>query len=208
MNCTSGEWITISSLSWHMIRNHHSWINTGPYKLDVVKLIRVLGMTNLGIREVVTSSSSSSDERPYNYRVDLKRMKDNHRQKLLNDCKEMSAPEKALQDLMTSMKQSSSVKSDNTSTSTTINNLSTPATSIASGVESKNQTSTSGGVNDTNKPCGNIQCNGLGSRRCTQCKILYYCSKECQKIHWDLGHKLKCKTRTSIPSIPATTIIS
>ena len=29
--------------------------------------------------------------------------------------------------------------------------------------------------------------------RCSSCKIYYYCSSECSKIHWGQGHKQQCK---------------
>lgn len=31
-------------------------------------------------------------------------------------------------------------------------------------------------------------------KKCEGCKLLYYCSKECQKRHWDDGHKRECKS--------------
>ena len=30
-------------------------------------------------------------------------------------------------------------------------------------------------------------------QKCTRCKVLQYCSKECQKEHWMLVHKSQCK---------------
>jgi len=28
--------------------------------------------------------------------------------------------------------------------------------------------------------------------RCASCKVVHYCSKECQRIHWKAGHKIDC----------------
>lgn len=35
--------------------------------------------------------------------------------------------------------------------------------------------------------------------KCSRCKCVYYCSKECQKSHWK-AHKPKCKTTSEIPA--------
>lgn len=46
---------------------------------------------------------------------------------------------------------------------------------------------------------GMIQCEfcfakGNNLSKCGNCKIMYYCSKECQKEHWKKVHKYCCKT--------------
>ena len=33
-------------------------------------------------------------------------------------------------------------------------------------------------------------------RRCAQCSLVQYCSKDCQKTHWKQGHKESCKKNT------------
>ncbi|KAJ2921018.1 hypothetical protein H1R20_g16078, partial [Candolleomyces eurysporus] len=48
-------------------------------------------------------------------------------------------------------------------------------------------------------PCANVQpklrsaCDGLGKMACSDCKLVSYCSKDCQKDHWKL-HKRDCKS--------------
>ncbi|KAG2008144.1 hypothetical protein CC2G_013606 [Coprinopsis cinerea AmutBmut pab1-1] len=47
-------------------------------------------------------------------------------------------------------------------------------------------------------PCANVQvhlykaCEQLGTRACTGCRLVSYCSKECQQQHWKV-HKQDCK---------------
>jgi hypothetical protein len=43
------------------------------------------------------------------------------------------------------------------------------------------------------KPC--TQCGELFPKlhRCTRCKAVSYCSKQCQVAHWKAGHKQVCK---------------
>jgi TPR repeat protein len=49
--------------------------------------------------------------------------------------------------------------------------------------------------------CANINCDkkevepGL-FKRCGRCQRVSYCSRDCQKEHWKLGHKAVCKTQT------------
>ena len=43
-----------------------------------------------------------------------------------------------------------------------------------------------------NKICGNLNCMKPGDRRCSRCKKMFYCSKECQKSEW-LEHKKDCQ---------------
>ena len=38
--------------------------------------------------------------------------------------------------------------------------------------------------------CGN-SCGQQGTKRCSKCQTVYYCSKECQKAHWKI-HKKGC----------------
>ena len=38
--------------------------------------------------------------------------------------------------------------------------------------------------------CGN-SCGQQGTKRCSKCQTVYYCSKECQKAHWKI-HKKAC----------------
>ena len=40
--------------------------------------------------------------------------------------------------------------------------------------------------------CGVRACNVGKLKRCTQCKAVYYCSRDCQTKHWG-EHKLACK---------------
>ena len=41
-------------------------------------------------------------------------------------------------------------------------------------------------------------CGTKTNMKCKGCKKTYYCSRECQKIDWNNGHKHTCKTRASI----------
>ncbi|XP_022138788.1 ubiquitin carboxyl-terminal hydrolase 18-like [Momordica charantia] len=38
-----------------------------------------------------------------------------------------------------------------------------------------------------------VVCGNLGSKVCSRCKAVRYCSPTCQEIHWKAGHKTKCK---------------
>ncbi|KIY66977.1 hypothetical protein CYLTODRAFT_422920 [Cylindrobasidium torrendii FP15055 ss-10] len=38
-------------------------------------------------------------------------------------------------------------------------------------------------------------CEKPGSRACSACKLVKYCSAECQKAHWTKGHKRDCKNK-------------
>ncbi|WCJ30469.1 Ubiquitin carboxyl-terminal hydrolase 18 [Euphorbia peplus] len=39
--------------------------------------------------------------------------------------------------------------------------------------------------------CAN--CGDSGSKKCSRCKSVFYCSAKCQREHWNSGHKSKCK---------------
>jgi hypothetical protein len=47
--------------------------------------------------------------------------------------------------------------------------------------------------------CGYRHCgaNTIRNKRCVACKIVHYCSKDCQVKDWKLGHKNVCKTLAS-----------
>jgi ubiquitin carboxyl-terminal hydrolase 36/42 len=40
-------------------------------------------------------------------------------------------------------------------------------------------------------PC--IQCGKLTTSKCGGCKKVFYCSGDCQRKHWNLGHNRQCK---------------
>lgn len=48
-----------------------------------------------------------------------------------------------------------------------------------------------GGASMADAVC--IVCGNLGSKKCSRCKAVRYCSPTCQQIHWKAGHKTKCK---------------
>ncbi|KAH6896247.1 hypothetical protein BKA70DRAFT_395797 [Coprinopsis sp. MPI-PUGE-AT-0042] len=39
---------------------------------------------------------------------------------------------------------------------------------------------------------GSVQCVNRGDKACSKCRLVSYCSKECQQAHWKL-HKSDCK---------------
>jgi len=40
--------------------------------------------------------------------------------------------------------------------------------------------------------CENIESKKGEFKKCNACKVVYYCSKKCQKKHWNNGHKKQC----------------
>ena len=44
--------------------------------------------------------------------------------------------------------------------------------------------------------CYNLKCSKEGTKKCSRCHTVYYCSLECQKSHWK-HHKLVCKSSSS-----------
>ncbi|XP_034683402.1 ubiquitin carboxyl-terminal hydrolase 18-like isoform X2 [Vitis riparia] len=47
------------------------------------------------------------------------------------------------------------------------------------------------GVSGTGDSC--LVCGNLGTKKCSGCKAVRYCSQTCQATHWKSGHKTKCK---------------
>jgi len=45
--------------------------------------------------------------------------------------------------------------------------------------------------------CGNEECFEEPTMRCTKCKSVEYCGRECQSIHWKKEHKVRCFERLS-----------
>jgi hypothetical protein len=43
-------------------------------------------------------------------------------------------------------------------------------------------------------------------KRCTSCKIVNYCSPQCQKLDWKLIHKNECKVLGNLPGVPPTSV--
>ena len=41
--------------------------------------------------------------------------------------------------------------------------------------------------------CGSFEGITLKHKVCSNCKSVYYCSQECQRVHWKNGHKEQCK---------------
>lgn len=42
------------------------------------------------------------------------------------------------------------------------------------------------------RACAQCQTEGSDLKRCTKCKVMRYCSKDCQVSHWRAGHKKDC----------------
>ncbi|KAJ7673794.1 hypothetical protein DFH06DRAFT_1467238 [Mycena polygramma] len=53
------------------------------------------------------------------------------------------------------------------------------------------------------KACDNLECGHIQDRhkfkRCSGCLDFHYCSRECQSIDWNAGHRQKCITFRSVP---------
>jgi hypothetical protein len=47
-------------------------------------------------------------------------------------------------------------------------------------------------IPDLAQKCGNPDCSKPGAKRCSKCKSILYCSKECQANHWKAVHKKVC----------------
>ncbi len=44
-------------------------------------------------------------------------------------------------------------------------------------------------------PCFKYRCLNEGDKCCTRCKMVNYCSRDCQRADWKAGHKQQCKQR-------------
>jgi len=53
-------------------------------------------------------------------------------------------------------------------------------------------------------PCGH--CGKPSRKKCQQCKAVYYCSRLCQKTHWQVDHKEACCS--TLPADPSSVIRS
>ena len=42
-------------------------------------------------------------------------------------------------------------------------------------------------------PCANPKCQKRGKKKCSKCKGVKYCSRNCQVAHWRSGHKHECE---------------
>ncbi|GLT58288.1 hypothetical protein SLA2020_311920 [Shorea laevis] len=40
-------------------------------------------------------------------------------------------------------------------------------------------------------------CGNHGTKVCSRCKSVRYCSPECQRTHWNSGHRTECKENSS-----------
>ena len=48
------------------------------------------------------------------------------------------------------------------------------------------------------------RCHQTAKQRCSRCLASWYCSRECQKLHWAEGHRHKCvKASRAAPVRPA-----
>lgn len=41
--------------------------------------------------------------------------------------------------------------------------------------------------------CGQAETTATSFKKCSRCKLIRYCSVQCQRRHWKAGHKLECK---------------
>ena len=51
------------------------------------------------------------------------------------------------------------------------------------------------------KQCANCGKRGKGFKQCSRCKAVKYCSRKCQKEHWQAIHKSVCNPKTSVQVI-------
>jgi hypothetical protein len=74
---------------------------------------------------------------------------------------------------------------------------SSPASGAGGGVQSSAEMTGPPGGSKEPRPCA--MCGQLFTKlhRCARCKQVLYCSKEHQKAHWKLVHKLECKEQPS-----------
>ena len=64
----------------------------------------------------------------------------------------------------------------------------TPTTTFATTIPSISQIS----KNEEGRLCARPSCAATGTKRCSQCKRVWYCSILCQGEHWVHGHKSEC----------------
>lgn len=81
---------------------------------------------------------------------------------------------------------------------------SSPSSSSSSLLGDKNTVDDYNRNDNTTNPC--FVCRkSIAAQKCSRCKIVYYCNKECQESHWKF-HKLWCKQAKDSKSIPQAVI--
>lgn len=58
----------------------------------------------------------------------------------------------------------------------------------------KKQSNLSAKTEKKEHKCAKPDCQNHGSLRCARCKLIYYCSQECQRAHWAM-HKSTCQSK-------------
>jgi len=53
--------------------------------------------------------------------------------------------------------------------------------------------------------CGKHASDGMRLLKCSECKAVHYCSRECQRIDWKAGHKEECQKKSTVMKTLATT---